>query len=170
MTAMYLLDTNVISLLDPRRLTSARDLVAWIRRNGERVYLSAVTLMELEAGILKLRRDPAKAARAAEYEVLRRSIEGDFSHRILSFDVAVALATARLADAIRPAVIELKDLIVAATARTHGLTVLTRNLRHFTPTGVRAIDPLAGLPRTPHPRGAAGADAYPLGNSSPISR
>jgi hypothetical protein len=48
----------------------------------------------------------------------------------------VAIAAARLADAVRPAVIEWKDLIIAATAKTHGLTILTGNLRHFAPTGV----------------------------------
>lgn len=146
MTApVYLLDTNIVSLLDPRRHEAARDLVAWIRRNGAQLSLSVVTLMELEAGILKLRRE-RKARRADEYEALRRTIEAGFAERLLAMDAAVALAAARLADAMRPAAIDWKDLVIAATAKAHGLTVLTANLRHFSPTGVAALDPTAKLP------------------------
>lgn len=142
---MYLLDTNIVSRLDPRRHESARDLVAWIRRNGAHLSLSTVTLLELESGILKLRRE-GKHKRADEYEALRRAIETDFAERLLSLDAAVALAAARLADAARPAVIEWKDLVIAATAKAHGLTILTGNLRHFAPTGVPALDPSTELP------------------------
>lgn len=142
---MYLLDTNIVSRLDPRRHGSARDLVAWIRRNGTHLWLSVITLTEIEAGILKLRRD-GQGGRAEQYEALRRAIEADFGDRVLAVDTAVALAIARLAETARPAVIEWKDLIVAATARVHGLTVLTNNLRHFEPTGVPVLDPLARLP------------------------
>ena len=142
---MYLLDTNIVSLLDPRRREGAGEIPAWIRRNGARLSLSAVTLMELEAGVLKLRRE-GKHKRADEYGGLRRAIVEDFAERVLSFDAAVALAAARLAEAARPAVIEWKDLVIAATAKVHGLTILTRNLRHFAPSGVSAIDPAIELP------------------------
>jgi toxin FitB len=142
---VYLLDTNIVSRLDPRRHAAARDLVAWIRRNGAHLWLSVITLAEIEAGILKLRRD-GQGGRADEYEVLRRAIEADFGDHLLAVDAAVAVAIARLAEAARPAVVEWKDLIIAATARVHGLTVLTNNLRHFGPTGVPALDPLAQLP------------------------
>jgi predicted nucleic acid-binding protein len=142
---VYLLDTNVVSLLDPRRREHAPDFLAWIRRNGRYLSLSVITLTELEAGILKLRRE-GKEKRAAEYQCLRHAIETDFADRVLVLDVAIALMMARIAEAARPAVVEIKDLIIAATASTHGLTVLTRNLRHFAPTGIPAIDPIAMLP------------------------
>jgi predicted nucleic acid-binding protein len=142
---VYLLDTNVVSRLDPRRHASAGDLVAWIRRNGAHLWLSVITLTEIEAGILKLRCD-GQDGRADEYEALRRAIEADFGDRVLAVDTAVALTIAGLAEAARPAVIEWKDLIIAATARAHGLTVLTNNLRHFEPAGVPTLDPLARLP------------------------
>ena len=61
-------------------------------------------------------------------------------------DAEVALHVPRLAEAARPMTIELADLIIAATAKVHGLTVLTRNLKHFAPTGVGVIDPVAQLP------------------------
>lgn len=145
MRGLYLLDTNIISRLDPRRQESARELVAWIRRNGAHLAMSVITLSEIEAGILKLRRE-GKDRRADEYESLRLAIQTDFSDRLLPVDVSVALMIARLAEDVRPAVMEWKDLTIAATAKAHGLTVLTNNLRHFEPTGVPALDPLALLP------------------------
>ena len=142
---MYLLDTNIVSLLDPRRHKHSPDLVTWVRRNGAYLALSVMTLMELEAGILKLRRE-RKEKRAGEYQALRQAIQADFGDRVLVVDTPVALTVARIAEAARPIVIELKDLIIAATAQTHRLTVLTRNLRHFVPTGVPALDPFTTLP------------------------
>jgi toxin FitB len=95
--------------------------------------------------VLKLRRE-GKHKRADEYEALRYAIETDFGSRFLNVDAVVAIAAPCLADAVRPAVIEWKNLIIAATAKTHGLTILTGNLRHFAPTGVPALDPLRKLP------------------------
>jgi predicted nucleic acid-binding protein len=138
---MYLLDTNIISLLDPRR----QSLVPWLRRNGGHLFLSVITLTELEAGILKLRRE-AKEKRAAEFVTLREAIQTDFGDRILHLDVPVALAVARISESVRPQVIELTDLIIAATAKVRGLSVITRNKRHFEPTGIDVIDPVYGLP------------------------
>lgn len=142
---MYLLDTNIVSRLDPRRHDKARDLVAWIRRNGALLSLSVITLIEIETGILKLRREGQDRS-ADEYEALRRTIETDFGERVLAIDPVSALTMARLAEAIRPTVMDWKDLAIAATAKVHGLTVLTHNLRHFVPTGVPAHDPLDQLP------------------------
>lgn len=142
---MYLLDTNVVSLFDPRRREDVALLIDWMRRNDRSLYLSAITLLEIEAGILKLRRE-AKERRAGEIEALREGVLADFGERLLAVDATVALVAAHVAEAARPSVIELKDLIIAATAKGRGLTVLTRNLRHFTPAGVPALDPLAALP------------------------
>lgn len=142
---MYLLDTNIVSRLDPRRHGSAPALVGWIGRNGAHLSLSALTFMELEAGILKLRRE-GKRERADELTVLARAILDDFGERVLAIDAPVALEAARLAEVARPMTLDAPDLLIAATAKAHGLTVLTHNLRHFTPTGVPALDPLATLP------------------------
>lgn len=78
---MYLLDTNIISLLDPRRQSLVPGFVPWLRRNGGHLFLSVITLTELEVGILKLRRE-AKEKRAAEFETLREAIQTDFGDRI----------------------------------------------------------------------------------------
>jgi len=142
---MYLLDTNIVSLLDARRQATAPELVAWLERNGAFLFLSAMTIAEMQAGILKLRRE-GKEARAEEIEALLAAILADFGDRVLPMDAAVALRLAQLAEAARPQVIELADLVIAATAAANGLVVLTRNVRHFIPTGVEARDPLTSLP------------------------
>lgn len=142
---MYLLDTNIASLFDPRRRDRAEPVIAWMRRNDRGLRLSAVTLLEIETGLLKLRRE-GKDKRAAEIAALRDGLIADFAERLLAMDATVALAAARLAEAARPAVIDWRDLVVAATAKAHGLTVLTGNLRHFSPTGVPALDPTSALP------------------------
>ena len=142
---MYLLDTNIVSLFDPRRRERAAPIIAWMQRNDRHLSLSTITLMEIEAGLLKLRRDN-QVKRADEIEMLRDVLMAEFAERLISVDAPVALAVAQLAEAVRPAVIEWEDLIIAATARTHRLTILTNNLRHFALTGVPMLDPLAELP------------------------
>jgi toxin FitB len=142
---MYLLDTSIVSLFDPRRRVEAGPVLEWMRRHDPLLFLSTVTLTEIEAGILKLSREE-KHARATQLAGLRDGLIADFADRLLPMDVPVALAVARLAEAVRPMVIERTDLTIAATAKVHGFTILTRNLRHFEPTGVPTIDPLRSLP------------------------
>ena len=144
---MYLLDTNIVSLFDPRRASEAAPLVHWMREHDTLLFLSTITLTEIEAGILKLRREN-KEARARQLIALRDGLVADFADRLLPLDVEVALTVARLAEAARPIVIDRADLIIAATAKVHGFTVLTRNLRHFEPTGVPAVDPVRSQPRS----------------------
>jgi predicted nucleic acid-binding protein len=144
---VYLLDTNIVSLFDSRRADEADPVIAWMREHDPLLFLSTITLTEIEAGILKLVREK-KQKRADQLIALRDGLIADFSERLLPLDVEVALAIARLAEAVRPKVIERADLIIAATAKVHGLTVLTRNLRHFMPTGVPVIDPVRSLPRS----------------------
>ncbi len=143
---MYLLDTNIVSLFDPRRANEAASIVQWMREHDSLLFLSTITITEIEAGILKLVREH-KEDRSRQLIALRDGLIADFNARLLPLDVEVALTVARLAEAVRPMVIERSDLIIAATAKVHGLTVLTRNVRHFEPTGVPAIDPLRSLPR-----------------------
>ena len=143
---MYLLDTNIVSLFDPGRTGEAGPLIQWMREHDPLLFLSTIAMTEIEAGILKLIRE-RKDARARQLAALRDGLIADFGDRLLPLDVAVALTVAHLAEAARPTVIERTDLIIAATAKAHGLTVLTRNVRHFEPTGVPTIDPLRALPR-----------------------
>lgn len=145
MKPRYLLDTNVLSLLDPRRADQRGHLTDWLARHGRELTLASITLTEIENGLLRLRR-LGQDARAAEIEALAVRVRTDFAERILPLDAETAVRIAHLAENVRPMVIELPDLIVAATAHVHGLTVLTRNLRHIEPTGVPALDPVVTDP------------------------
>lgn len=132
---MYLLDTMVLSEL--RRWRPDPSLVDWLEHvRPTDVYLSVVTIGEVEKGIAKQqRRDPAFAERLAAWldGVLRY-----YAARILAIDVNVARRWGRLADAHGHAG---ADLLIAATAIEHGLAVVTRNVRDFERTGVPLIDP-----------------------------
>jgi predicted nucleic acid-binding protein len=144
----YLVDTNVISAGSPTRASAdfAR-LVTWMDRHTDSLFLSVVTIAEIEDGISKARRDGAhrKAGRLADW---LETVLHLYSSRILVFDVATARLAGALSDRARgqghaPG---FPDLVIAATAKLRGLTILTRNLRHFVPLAVSAHDPFAHLP------------------------
>jgi len=134
---MFLLDTNVISEL--RRPDKAdRNLAAWANALPvASFFISAISILEIELGaLLVARKDAAQGA------VLRAWIENHilarFEGRVLAIDTSVALRCARLhvpdprAD---------RDALIAATALVHGLTVATRNVADFEPTGVALVNP-----------------------------
>ena len=135
----YLLDTNVVSELRvPRARPIHPSVLRWSKTvQPASLYLSAVTIMELELGVLQLnRRDPAQAA------VLRRWLSGQvlvaFEGRILPIDAKVAQRAATLH---LPTRISELDAFIAATALVHQMTVVTRNVSHFVPTGVATLNP-----------------------------
>jgi predicted nucleic acid-binding protein len=142
---MYLLDTNVVSMLDPRRHVHAPDLIDWLERNGSSLFLSVLTIAEMDAGILKLRRD-GKTVRADELSGLVRAILEDFGDRVLPVDTDTARHIARLGERSHRQPIGLPDLIIAATAARHGLVLLTRNMSEFGRLGIAARDPFIELP------------------------
>lgn len=144
---MYLLDTNVISTAAPSKAMAPAGLVAWMDARSADLFISAVTIAEIEDGIAKARREGArrKSADLADWLETVLHLYGD---RILGFDTAVARVAGALLDNARgqgqsPG---FADIVIAATARRHGLTILTRNLRHFTPLGVPVLNPFAALP------------------------
>lgn len=138
---MYLLDTNVVSELRKVRSGKADAWVALWADNVDTVdlYLSVITVQELEMGVLlSERRDPSQGA------VLRAWLSGHvlpaFSGRILSVDAAVAQCSARLhVPDPRP----VRDGLIAATALVYDMTVVTRNEADFEPTGVKILNPWA---------------------------
>jgi len=134
---MFLLDTNVISEL--RRPDKAdRTVVSWAGAiPAASVFLSAISILEIELGaLLVARRDAARGA------VLRSWIDDQllprFEARILAVDTAVAQRCARLHG---PDPRAERDALIAATAMVHGLTVVTRNVADFEPTGVALLNP-----------------------------
>ena len=143
---MYLVDTNVISAAAPSR-PAPFELVEWMDANSASLFLSAVTVAEIEDGIAKSRRERA-TRKSADLMAWLETLLHLYSDRILAFD----LATARIAGAISDRARGLghapgfADIIIAASAQYHGLTILSRNLRHLEPLGVAVVDPFAGLP------------------------
>jgi predicted nucleic acid-binding protein len=136
---MYLLDTNVVSELRKVRLGKADLHVATWADNIEAtdLYLSVITIQELEIGVLLAeRRDPSQGA------VFRSWLNGHvipaFNGRILVVDTAVAQRSAKLHV---PDPRSVRDGLIAATALVHGMTVVTRNVVDFEPTGVLTLNP-----------------------------
>jgi toxin FitB len=141
----YLLDTNIVSMLDPRRHSQAPALIDWLDRNGASLFLSVMTVIEIDAGILKLRRE-GKTERADELENLVTVILADFGDRVLPIDTDTGRHVARLGELIHRQPIALPDLIIAAAAVHHGLVLLTRNMSEFGRLGIAARDPFVDLP------------------------
>jgi len=133
---MYLLDTNVISEL--RKPHADAKVVAWAKSvSALRLYMSAITLKELETGVLRIeRRDPARGKVLRTW--LKRHVIPAFNARILPIDAAVALRCAHLHVPDRA---NESDSLIAATALVHGLTVVTRNVSDFKSSGVPLINP-----------------------------
>ena len=136
---MYLLDTNVVSELRKAKSGKADgNVVAWAANVPPlSLYLSAITILELETGVLLVeRRDPAQGGMLRIW--LNDHVLPAFAGRILAVDTLVAQRCARLhvpdprAD---------RDALIAATALCHGLTVVTRNVADFEPTGVQILNP-----------------------------
>lgn len=134
----FLLDTNVVSELRKRPGVVDPGVLAWAQRHPAReLYLSVVSVLEIELGVVRIeRRDRQQGAVLREW--MESGVLTGFAGRILSVDVEVALRAARLhVPNPRPE----RDAYIAATADIHGLTVVTRNLRDFEPTGVRLLNP-----------------------------
>jgi toxin FitB len=145
LTDVYPLDTNIVSLLDPRRREHASALVEWMERNGASLFLSVMTITELDAGVLKLRRE-RKVERADEIAGLVTAILTDFGDRVLTIDIETARHVARLGATTYRQPVAVVDLIIAATAVRHGLILLTRNMSDFSRLGISARDPFVELP------------------------
>jgi len=138
---MFVLDTNVVSEL--RKAASGKAeprVVAWASSiRPAALFLSVVTLMEIEQGILQLeRRDLRQGAVIRHWFV--RQVQPAFAGRVLPIDDTVALRCARLHV---PDPRQERDALIAATALVHGMTVVTRNTADFASTGVPLLDPWA---------------------------
>lgn len=136
---MYLLDTNVISEI--RKVADGKaDLrvAAWQSQvNTAICFISAVTLMELEIGVLRMeRRDATQGSQLRQW--LNHQVIPEFEGRVLPVDATVAQHCASLhVPHPRPE----RDAMIAATALVHGMTVVTRNTADFEPTGVALLNP-----------------------------
>jgi len=132
---MYLLDTVVLSEL--RRKERNPGVVGWISEQGSSdLFLSVVTIGEIERGIMQ--QQTRNAAFALELGKWLDRLLSLYADRILPIDTPAARRWGRLSAMIGH---NGADLLIAATAQEHGLTVVTRNVRHFEPTGVSVFNP-----------------------------
>jgi predicted nucleic acid-binding protein len=131
---MYLLDTNIISEL--RRPRPHAGLIAWLSGIApDQVFISAVTLGELQAGVENARQQDAGRAEIIESWI--DSVAG--SYNVLPMHGGAFRCWAKLMHG-KPADL-IADAMIAATAVIHNLTVVTRNLRDFERLGVSAFNP-----------------------------
>ena len=112
-----------------------------------KLFLSAVSIFEIEDGIAKAKREGA-TRKAADFATWFMQVLDFYADRILPMDAAIASIAGSFSDIARgqgkaPG---MADIIIAATAKHHGLIVLTRNVRHFDGLGVEVIDPFLKLP------------------------
>lgn len=133
---MYLLDTNVVSEL--RKPKPHGGVLAWLELvDDTKLYLSAVTLGEIQAGV-EMTRDQ-DAAKAAEIETWLELVAS--SYNVLPMDAAVFRRWARLMHRTSNTLYE--DAMIAATADVHSLTVVTRNVADFKSFGIPLLNPFA---------------------------
>jgi hypothetical protein len=139
---MFVLDTTVVSEL--RKIHSGkadRHVTQWADDvDAGSLHISAITVLELEVGILQIeRRDPTQGAILRTWLEMR--VLPEFDGRIFPVDTAVARCCARLHV---PDPRAERDALIAATALVHGLTVVTRNVSDFALTGVPLLNPWEG--------------------------
>ena len=134
---MFLLDTNVISELRMGKANQSASVRRWAAGiPGNQLYLSAVSILELEIGVLLMERKDAQQGQA-----LRCWLHGvmkEFSSQILTFGSATAVLCAAMhVPDRRPD----RDAMIAATAKEHGYTIATRNIDDFSGCGVQLLNP-----------------------------
>ncbi|NOT67101.1 MAG: type II toxin-antitoxin system VapC family toxin [Methylophilaceae bacterium] len=136
---MFVLDTNVVSELRKVRFGKAdTNVTAWTESvDAADLFVSAITVLELELGVLSIeRKDATQGAMLRSW--LDQHVLPEFSGRTLPVDTAVAQRCARLHVPDKRGE---RDALIAATALVHGMTVVTRNVVDFKPTGVAILNP-----------------------------
>lgn len=138
----YLLDTNVVSEL--RKVGDGKadaNVIRWVSaQDSSDLFISAITILEIERGILSLqRRDHSQGALLRKW--MDERVRPGFEGRILPIDDAVATRCAYLHVPDRR---NEADALIGSTALVHNLTVVTRNVRDFDGTGAIVVDPWQG--------------------------
>lgn len=144
---MYLLDTNVISEL--RKPRADAHVMHWASTQAPTsLFISAITVMELETGVLRAERKDPSQGRQLRYW-LENQVLSSFNGRILAIDTEVARRCAQLHV---PDPRSECDALIAATAQVHGLTVVTRNIADFQHCDVPLLNPWVSQLNEDRPR------------------
>lgn len=136
---MILLDTNVVS--EPLRPAAAVRVIDWINAQSfETLYLSAITVAELRAGIAQL---PHGKRKIVLHEGLEQRLLPLFAERVLAFDLSCSRAYAEIVSSARTLgrAIVGADAYISAIAATHGFAVATRDAAPFEAAGLKVINP-----------------------------
>ena len=139
---MIILDTNIVS--EVMRPGSNPAVLAWFdAQPAQRLCLSAIVVAELRFGIHSL---PVGRKQQTLTEALDKLLATAFKGQVLAFDEGAAEIYGEFVATLRQrgVTVDKSDAMIAATARYHGATVATRNVRDFEPCGVRVVTPFAG--------------------------
>lgn len=142
--SQFLLDTDVISMLSPSRTDAAPRFLDWLERmDGEgRIFLSVVSIHEIEKGIVLLEQKAA-VGEAAALRIWVGGLTAAFADKILGLDAEAAVLSGRLeAMAILQGTNPgMADAAIAGIAKAHELTIVSRNARHFRPFDAPMLAP-----------------------------
>jgi predicted nucleic acid-binding protein len=147
----YLLDTNVVSMLSPSQTEASAEFLDWLERADRKaqVFLSVITVHEIERGIASLDQKGA-SAKAAGLRTWQAGLLATFDDKILTLHTPAASLSGRLeAQALaaghHPG---MADALIAGIARTHDVAVVTRNAKHFRPFGIIVLSPEEAVGRS----------------------
>lgn len=138
---MFLLDTNIVA--ESRKIQQGKadvGLSEWVKQTPvQQMYLCAITLLELERGVMRMeRKDTQQGVLLRRW--LDEQVKPTFQGRILPFDeYAAAICAAMHTPDPKP----ITDSLIAAIAKQHNMTLITRNIADFAHTGVRLLNPFA---------------------------
>ncbi len=142
----FLLDTNVISMLSPSRAEASEGFLRWLDQMDSqgRLFLTVVTLHEIEKGIALLEHKGA-TAKAASLKIWLAGLVASYDDKILAVDTLTATLAGQLEAKALAAGHDpgMADATIAGIAKAHGLVIVTRNTKHFCPFGVSFQTPEA---------------------------
>jgi predicted nucleic acid-binding protein len=140
----YLLDTNVISMLSPSRSEASPAFLGWLERMdaGGRLFLSVVTIHEIEKGIALLEHKGA-TVKAANLKVWLAGLVGTYGDKIIPVETRAAALAGQLEAKANTAGHNpgMADATIAGIAKAHDLVIMTRNAKHFRVFGVEVMSP-----------------------------
>jgi toxin FitB len=145
---MYLVDTNILSTTAPgRNHGPAQPVAEWLAGRDDVLFLSVMTIAEIEDGIAKARRQGATRKAAALADWLDAVLD-EFADQVLPVTPGVARKAGQFLDAMGGSGLNpgLADMLIAATAAHFELVLLSRNVRDFAGLGVPVVDPFEALP------------------------